>query len=122
MNWLADSVLVLHALIVIFIVGGLMAIWIGAWFQQRWVRNRGFRLLHLVAIGIVAILAAVDVPCPLTVLEDRLRTGASTGQGFIQHWVSAWLYYDLPGWMFALAYVVFLLIVAITWRLIPPRR
>ena len=122
MSWLADAVLVLHALIVIFIVGGLIAIWIGAWLEQRWVRHRAFRMLHLVAIGIVAMLAALDVPCPLTVVEDRLRTGASTGQGFIQHWVSEWLYYDLPGWTFAVAYVTFLLIVVITWRLIPPSR
>ncbi|AUT66008.1 DUF2784 domain-containing protein [Paraburkholderia terrae] len=122
MIWLADAVLVLHALIVLFIVGGLMAIWAGAALQYAWVRNRAFRVLHLAAIGVVAILAALDVPCPLTVLEDRLRTGGTVEQGFVQRWVSHWLYYDFPVWMFAVAYVVFLLIVAITWRCIPPRR
>ena len=122
MIWLADAVLVLHALIVLFIVGGLMAIWAGAALQYAWVRNRAFRVLHLAAIGVVAILAALDVPCPLTVLEDRLRTGGTVEQGFVQRWVSHWLYYDFPAWMFAVAYVVFLLIVAITWRCIPPRR
>lgn len=122
MIWLADAVLVLHALIVLFIVGGLMAIWAGTALQYAWVRNRAFRVLHLAAIGVVAILAALDVPCPLTVLEDRLRTGGTVEQGFVQRWVSHWLYYDFPVWMFAVAYVVFLLIVAITWRCIPPRR
>ena len=122
MIWLADAVLVLHALIVLFIVGGLMAIWAGAALQYAWVRNRAFRLLHLAAIGVVAILAALDVPCPLTVLEDRLRMGGTVEQGFVQRWVSHWLYYDFPVWMFAVAYVVFLLVVAITWRCIPPRR
>ncbi|BCG02665.1 hypothetical protein PPGU19_072330 (plasmid) [Paraburkholderia sp. PGU19] len=122
MIWLADAVLVLHALIVLFIVGGLMAIWAGAALQYAWVRNRAFRALHLAAIGVVAILAALDVPCPLTVLEDRLRTGGTVEQGFVQRWVSHWLYYDFPAWMFAVAYVAFLLIVAITWRCIPPRR
>jgi hypothetical protein len=121
MIWLADAVLVLHALIVLFIVGGLMAIWAGAALQYAWVRNRAFRVLHLAAIGVVAILAALDVPCPLTVLEDRLRTGGTVEQGFIQRWASHWLYYDFPVWMFAVAYVAFLLIVAITWRCIPPR-
>jgi preprotein translocase subunit SecY len=121
MTWLANAVLVLHALIVVFIVGGLIAIWIGAALRHEWARHRGFRVLHLAAIGIVAILAALDVPCPLTVLEDRLRTGAAGEQGFVQHWVSAWLYYDLPGWVFAAAYVAFLLIVAQTWRRVPPR-
>jgi hypothetical protein len=75
MNWLAATVLVLHALIVLFIVGGLIAIWAGAWLKRDWIRNRAFRLVHLGAIGVVAILAVLDIPCPLTVLEDWLRTG-----------------------------------------------
>ncbi|CAD6507237.1 hypothetical protein LMG24235_00052 [Paraburkholderia sabiae] len=119
---LADAVLVVHALIVLFIVGGLLAIWTGAAMRQAWVRNRAFRIVHLAAIGVVAMLAALDVPCPLTVLEDELRTGAAGTQGFIQHWVSVWMYYDLPPWVFAVAYVVFLLIVALTWFRVPPRR
>ncbi|CAG9231240.1 conserved membrane hypothetical protein [Paraburkholderia caribensis] len=122
MIWLADAVLVLHALIVLFIVGGLIAIWSGAALKHVWERNRAFRVLHLVAIGVVAILAALGVPCPLTVIEDHLRTGGAVEQGFVQRWVSHWLYYDVPAWMFAVAYVAFLLIVAITWRCIPPRR
>lgn len=122
MIWLANAVLVLHALLVLFIVGGLCAIWVGAAFKRGWVRNRVFRIAHLAAIGIVAVLAALDVPCPLTVLEDRLRIGASGPQGFVQRWVSNLMYYDLPGWVFAVAYVAFLVVVVVTWRCVPPRR
>ena len=121
MIWLANLVLVLHALIVAFIVGGLFAIWIAAALGLAWARNRAFRITHLVAIGIVATLAVIDVPCPLTVLEDYLRTGAAGPQGFIQRWVSALLYYDLPAWVFVLAYVGFLLAVILTWYRIRPR-
>ncbi|XHO07266.1 hypothetical protein ACEQUB_p00512 (plasmid) [Ralstonia syzygii] len=121
MIWLADTVLVLHALVVVFIVGGLIAILAGAAFKHDWVRNRTFRLTHLATIGVVATLALFDVPCPLTLLEDWLRTGAAGPQGFMQRWVSAWLYYDLPAWMFAVAYVAFLLVVVVTWWRIPPR-
>jgi hypothetical protein len=120
-TWLANTVLVIHALVVLFIVGGLLAIWVGAWLRLGWVRNRLLRLTHLGAIGIVAVLALLDIPCPLTVLEDWLRTGHAGPQGFIQRWVSEWLYYDLPGWVFATAYAAFLLIVALTWLKIPPR-
>jgi hypothetical protein len=120
-NWLANLVLVLHALVVVFIVGGLLAIWAGAWLKRGWIRNRAFRLVHLVAIGFVAILAVLGLPCPLTVLEDWLRTGQVGSQGFVQRWVSYWLYYDLPGWVFATAYAVFLLVVAFTWFRVPPR-
>lgn len=120
MIWLANMVLVLHALIVLFIVGGLIAVWIAAGLKLAWARNRVFRTTHLVAIGIVTTLALLDVPCPLTVLEDDLRTGVAGPQGFVQRWVSAWLYYDFPGWVFVIAYVVFLLAVIVTWRRIPP--
>jgi hypothetical protein len=121
MNWLANTVLVLHALIVLFIVGGLIAIWTGAWLRRDEVRNRVFRIAHLTAIGVVAILAVLDVPCPLTVLEDWLRNGSVSPQGFVQRWVSYWLYYNLPGWVFAMGYAVFLLVAAVTWFRIPPR-
>ena len=121
MNWLADIVLVLHALVVLFIVGGLIAIWVGALLKRDWIRNRAFRLTHLVAIGVVAILAVLDIPCPLTILEDWLRTGRVGPQGFVQRWVSYWLYYNLPGWTFATAYAAFLLVVVVTWFRIPPR-
>jgi len=121
MNWLANTVLVLHALIVLFIVGGLIAIWTGAWLKRDWVRNRMFRIAHLTAIGVVAILAVLDIPCPLTVLEDWLRSGRVGPQGFVQRWVSHWLYYNLPGWVFAMAYAAFLLVVAVTWFRVPPR-
>lgn len=122
MIWLANAVLVLHALIVLFIVGGLIAIWVGAWRKRAWVRNRAFRITHLIAIGIVAALAAIRLPCPLTVLEDWLRTGTPSAQGFVQRWVSYFLYYDLPTWVFTIIYVAFLLIVALTWLRFPPRR
>jgi len=121
MNRLANIVLVLHALVALFIVGGLLAIWTGAWLKRAWVRNRVFRLAHLAATGVVALLAVLGIPCPLTVLEDWLRTGHSGPQGFIQRWVSYWLYYDLPGWVFTTAYAAFLLLVAVSWFRVPPR-
>ncbi|WP_321795920.1 DUF2784 domain-containing protein [Caballeronia sp. J97] len=116
----ADIVLALHALVVLFIVGGLIAIWIGAGARRSWARNHVFRTTHVVAIGIVATLAVLDLPCPLTVLESYLRVGQPGPQGFIQHWVSTLLYLDLPAWVFALAYVAFFIAVVVTWRRIPP--
>lgn len=121
MTALADVVLVSHALVVGFIVGGFVAIWLGAARGWQWVRERRFRFTHLVAIGIVALLAALDIPCPLTVLEDRLRTGNVGTEGFVQHWVGRVLYYDLPTWVFTFAYVLFALLVLLAWRYVPPR-
>ena len=119
---LADAVLALHALVVAFIVGGFAAIWIGAALGWRWVREPRLRLAHLFAIGIVALLAFLDLPCPLTVLEDRLRHGTTGNQGFIEYWLGRLIYYDFPPWVFTLAYALFALLVLCTWRFVPPRK
>ncbi|MEW6340877.1 MAG: DUF2784 domain-containing protein [Paraburkholderia sp.] len=119
---LADAVLTVHALLAAFIVCGLPAIWIGSGLRWNWVRNRSFRLIHLCAIGVVSLLSVLDIACPLTVLEDWLRTGAAGSQGCIQRWVSRLLFYDLPAWVFTLAYVAFALLVLLTWWRIPPQR
>jgi hypothetical protein len=119
---LADAVLIVHALIALFIVGGLAAIWVGSALGWGWVRDRFFRLAHLFMIGVVSALSLLGLACPLTVLEDRLRTGSLGPQGFIQRWVSRLLYYDVPAWVFALTYVVFALVVLLTWRRVPPRQ
>lgn len=120
MTRLADLVLVLHGLFVLFVVAGLLAIWIGAWVGWRWVRQRAFRVAHLGAIGFVAVTSVLGLACPLTVLEDWLRTGTTTGPGFIDRWVGRLIYYDLPSWVFTAAYLVFTLLVIASWVLVPP--
>jgi Protein of Unknown function (DUF2784) len=119
---LADVVLVLHFAYVLFVVGGLIAIWIGYALGWRWVRNRWFRVLHFAAIGLVAIEAVVGVFCPLTVLEDWLRPGGQSGGSFVQRWVHALLFYDWPFWVFNALYLSFAAIVALSYVLLPPTR
>jgi hypothetical protein len=118
---LADLILVVHALFVLFVVGGLAAIWLGAWLGWGWVRNFRFRTIHLAAIAFVAIESLAGIACPLTVWEDILR-GHATQTGFIQHWVGRLIYYDFPTWVFTLVYVVFALAVLATFWLVPPSR
>lgn len=122
MNALANTVLVVHTLVVLFIVGGFAAILIGAACGWQWVREPRFRFAHLCAIGIVALLAVLDVPCPLTALEDWLRHGTTGSQGFIEHWLARLIYYDFPAWVFTLAYTLFALLVLLSWRFVPPRK
>ena len=118
---LADAILVVHAAFVIFVVAGLPATWIGAALGRRFARNPWFRGLHLAAIAFVVAESLAGVMCPLTVWEDALR-GVPGEQGFIQRWIHAWLFWNLPGWFFTAAYTAFGLLVALTWWWIPPRR
>ena len=118
---LADAILVLHFAIVVFIVGGLFLIWIGAARGWSWVRNVWLRVAHVGAIVFVAGEAVAGVMCPLTVWEDALR-GRFSEAGFIERGLHALLFYDLPPWIFTMAYVVFALVVIATFVVVPPRR
>ncbi|AMO23901.1 DUF2784 domain-containing protein [Ramlibacter solisilvae] len=122
---LADAVLSLHVAIVVFVVAGLLLIVLGNMRGWRWVNALWFRLLHLATIVIVAAQAWLGVVCPLTTLEMwlRARAQAPTYSGsFIEHWLQALLYWQAPDWVFALAYTVFALAVALTWWRFPPVR
>jgi hypothetical protein len=118
---LADAILVAHAAFVVFVVAGLPAIWIGAARGQRFAFDPWFRGLHLAAIAFVVLESLAGVMCPLTVWEDALR-GSASGEGFIQRWVHAWLFWSWPAWVFTTLYVAFGALVAWTWLRHPPRK
>jgi len=119
--FLADIVLIVHFLFVAFVVGGLALIWVGAASGWAWVRNFWFRVAHLAAIVFVAGEALVGVWCPLTVWEDALR-GVHGDKSFVARWIHRLMFYDFPGWMFTVAYVLFALVVIATLVWLPPRQ
>ncbi|MGB8433530.1 MAG: DUF2784 domain-containing protein [Burkholderiales bacterium] len=119
---LADFILVVHFAFVLFVVGGFALILLGAVLRWTWVRNPAFRYAHVSAIVFVALEALAGMACPLTVWEDALRRSSPDGPGFVGRWVGRLLYYDLPEWVFATAYVLFAVAVIASLILIPPRR
>lgn len=121
MTWLADLVLALHFAFVLFVVGGLGLVWIGAATGWRWVRNFWFRIAHVAAILFVAAESLAGVWCPLTVWEDALR-GSDGEKSFIARWVHYVMFYDLPEWVFTLLYCLFAAAVIATWWCIRPQR
>jgi hypothetical protein len=122
---LADSILLLHLLVVAFVVGGEILILLGGWRGWRWVRHRALRISHLALIGFVALQTWLGQLCPLTIWEQALRrsAGAATYEsGFIEYWVGRLLYVAAPWWVFLAAYTGFALLVLLTWRWVPPLR
>ncbi len=115
----ADALLVLHFAIVVFVVGGLILIWIGAALGWRWVRNPWFRYAHLGAIAFVALEALIGMVCPLTAWEDALRGGARP-DSFIGRGVQRLLYYRAPDWIFTTLYLAWAAATLATLRLVPP--
>ena len=123
---LADLVLLLHAAFVVFVVVGLVLIWIG-WFRGwSFVRNFWFRVVHLAAMGVVAAESVSGFVCPLTTWEDRLRLLAGGEEryagSFIQHWLHGLIYFDLDERVFTTAYVIFFVAVAASFWLVRPCR
>jgi len=125
-RWLADAVLTLHLGVVLFIVAGLAAVFVGAWRGWRWVRGWPFRLLHLGAIVYVAGQSWLGVSCPLTLLESWLRVrglqDAYGQRGFIEDWLQRLLYWQAPAWVFLVLYTAFAAVVVLAWLLVPPGR
>ncbi len=117
MLW-ADVILLVHFLFVLFIVGGLLLIWIGAWLQWQWVKNFWFRVFHAAAMLFVVFESIIGAACPLTVWENNLR-GEARELGFIQDWVSRLLFYDLAEWIFTLIYISIAVAILLTFRWLP---
>ena len=117
----ADALLVLHFTIVVFIVGGLILVWIGAAMRWSWTRNPWFRYAHLGAIVFVAGEAVLGYACPLTVWEDVLR-GGMRPESFVGRWVYRLLYYRAPEWVFATAYALWAAASVVTLILVRPRK
>jgi hypothetical protein len=119
----ADALLFVHVLFVAFVVFGLLLILAGGLFSWHWVRNRRFRIVHLVAIGVVVLQSWLGMICPLTTWELALRekAGAAVYSGtFVAHWLESILYYSAPAWVFVVGYTFFGLLVLASWFWVRP--
>ena len=116
----ADLILIIHFAYVVFVVGSLPIIWLGAWLKHPFVQNAWFRYLHLAAILLVAIESLFGVPCPLTIWENTRRQ-IESDTSFIQHWLHLIIFYDVPEDVLTIIYVLFASLVAVTLKWVPPK-
>jgi len=116
---LADAIVLLHLAYVGFVVGGYVAVPLGAALGWRWVRRRWLRRVHLAAIALVAVESVAGVVCPLTSWGALLR-GGPTPHSFVGRLVHAVLFYDFPTWVFTAAYLVLAALALALYRLVPP--
>ncbi len=82
---LADAVLVLHALFLVWVVVGAGAVWRWPWLA----------VLHVPAVAWGLWIETSGGVCPLTPLENSLRAAAGeTGYsgGFIEHYIGGVIY------------------------------
>jgi Protein of Unknown function (DUF2784) len=118
---LADVIVIVHLLVILFILLGVPLVYLGAALRWAWVRSRPWRMLHLGAILFVATESLLGMTCLLTVWEDTLRGRRNAG-GFIERWIDQLIFYDAPAWVFTTTYIAFAALVVVTWIVIPPNR
>ena len=106
--------------IIAFNIAGCVLIPIGAWRAWRWVRGFWWRLAHLLSLAIVAVQALLGRACFLTVWQGDL-SGVSNAQPLIAGWINRLIYWPLPLWAFAVAYVVVFAYVVALWICVRPR-
>ena len=117
---LADTVLIIHFAFVVFVVFGLVLILVGLLNRWSWVRNRVFRVTHLVAVGVVVLQAWLGQLCPLTIWENELRRRAGQSgytETFVEHWLHEILFYQAEPWVFTTIYTCFGALVELVWFL-----
>lgn len=146
-SYLPEVILLLHFAYVLFCVGGEAFILLTALAERVYrlkrvdrptpgssflekvalgVRNRTFRIVHLIAVGIVGVEGAIGVLCPLTIWEYDARR--AVGQQveeeipLLSRIIRGILFYDFPSWVFTVLYVGFALLVVATYLWIPPLR
>ena len=121
---LADLLVFVHIMFITFVIGGEIAIVIGAIKRWQWIRNLKFRAAHVLAIIAVASEAVFGLACPLTVWEHALRRQA--GQvyqediSFVGRLLRDVIYYEFNPWVFTVIYVLFAALVITTFIFVPP--
>ncbi len=121
---LADIIVFVHLLVVVYTVGGEGAIIAGYFKGWGFVKGPIFRISHLALIAFVTLQAVFGMFCPLTEWEYRMRqlAGQNTEEqiSFVARIVRTIIFYDLPAWVFTTAYIAFGVIVALTFIFFPP--
>lgn len=118
---LAQAVLAFHVGIILFNLFGMIAIPVGAWRGWGFVRVFWWRAVHVGILVVVAVQALVGRACILTLWQGALLGPAAERMPLIMRWVNRLVFWPLPVWMFAVAYVAVLLYMLALLRLVPPR-
>lgn len=113
---MAEFILILHFLFILYMVAGFPAGLI--------LNHRGFRLVHAGALAFVSALMLLGYPCPLTYLEEHF-SARDYGGSFLATWLNRIIYMEWfePKSVF-IGDMVFAALVfsSFLWRPLPPSR
>ena len=108
----SEIVLLFHFCIFLFMVLSFFLIPLGYYQKWEWVKNKYYRLIHLVVMGIIFIETILGFMCPLTILENFLRNDIEINN-IITQIIHQIMYWDLPSYQFIILYLLSLLYINI---------
>ena len=116
---IADFILVIHFLIVIYVTAGILLIPIAYKMDWQIFKNKKLRVLHLLLIFFVTFESIFGLTCPLTSIENYLRNVLNT-QSFISYLLQKIIFWDLPNIFFLFLYCACLTLTICWWKFFPP--
>ena len=115
----SEIVLLFHFCIFLFMVLGFFLIPLGYNQKWEWVKNRYYRLIHLILMGIIFIETILGFMCPLTILENFLRNDIEIDNKITQI-IHQIMYWNLPTYQFIILYLLSLLYLIFLWFFFKP--
>ena len=115
----SEIVLLFHFCIFLFITLSFFLIPLGYYLKWEWVKNKYYRLIHLVLMVIIFIETILGFMCPLTILENFLRNDIEINNKITQI-IHQIMYWDLPTYQFIILYLLSLLYLIFLWFFFKP--
>ena len=115
----SEIVLLFHFCIFLFIMLSFFLIPFGYYQKWEWVKNRYYRLIHLILMGIIFIETILGFMCPLTILENFLRNNIQINNKITQI-IHQIMYWNLPTYQFIILYLLSLLYLIFLWFFFKP--
>ncbi len=122
---LADAIVIIHFAWILFMLLGFILTLCGFFYRSffdRWL----FRTLHLCGIAYVSLLAIMGKYCPLTILENTLRTRYDPELGypgsFIVHYIEKLVYPDVSPLIILIPTVIIAVFTIVVFIVRPPER
>ena len=100
----SEIVLLFHFCIFLFMILSFFLIPIGYYQKWKWVKNKYYRSMHIILMGIISIETILGFMCPFTILENYLRDDIKVDNKFTEI-VHQILYWDLPNYQFIILYL-----------------
>ena len=115
----SEIVLLFHFTIFLFMVSSFFFIPFGYYKNWEWVKNKNYRLIHLFLMGIVLIETILGFMCPLTILENFLRSDIKVNNKFTEI-IHQIMYWNFLNYQFIILYLLSFLYLIFLWFFFKP--